>query len=303
MRRLVRGLTAAIVVFVTLASASIAAAGTEFLKYQGRDAIQVGQGGSSKVVDGIDFWIDGTPPRRFQVLGTISDERHKTGLIGVIAMSGLEHDVAKLAHEAGADAVILSGAQDNVEGYVGSTGSTAYVRPIESHASRYLVIKYLPDDRPTDGVPSTSSSGLAPPASSSIASVGTESRVALERNNGVLTVPVTINGAIQLRFMVDSGASDVTIPADVFMTLTRTGTIDASDYIGKQVYVLADGSTVPSTTFRIRKLKIGDREVTDVKASIADPRGPLLLGQSFLSRFRTWSVDNAGQVLVLGASQ
>ena len=39
--------------------------------------------------------------------------------------------------------------------------------------------------------------------------------------------------------------------------------------------------------------------MTDVRASIADVNGPLLLGQSFLKRFRSWSQDNAAHELIL----
>jgi Aspartyl protease len=44
-------------------------------------------------------------------------------------------------------------------------------------------------------------------------------------SGGTFVVPVEINGAITLNFTVDSGASHVTVPADVFSTLTRAGTI------------------------------------------------------------------------------
>src|SRR5690242_10937685 len=50
--------------------------------------------------------------------------------------------------------------------------------------------------------------------------------VAMKFAGGVYTVPVRINDALTLDFTVDSGASDVSIPADVFLTLARTGTID-----------------------------------------------------------------------------
>ena len=78
-------------------------------------------------------------------------------------------------------------------------------------------------------------------------------------------MPVQINGAIALDFMVDSGAADVSVPADVFSTLTRTGTIRDTDIIGEQTYVLADGSEVKSTTFTIRSLKVGNKIVENVK--------------------------------------
>ena len=110
-------------------------------------------------------------------------------------------------------------------------------------------------------------------------------------------VPVLINGVIELNFTVDSGAADVSIPADVLMTLLRTGTLKDSDFLGTQTYVLADGSRVPSQTFRIRMLKVGDRVIENVIGSVADVRGSLLLGQSFLGKFKSWSVDNIGRFL------
>jgi Aspartyl protease len=102
--------------------------------------------------------------------------------------------------------------------------------------------------------------------------------VALESQGGTYVVPVLINNAITLNFVVDSGASDVTIPADVVMTLVRTGTLKEEDFIGSKTYTLADGSTVPSATFRIKSLKVGDRMIDDVTAGIAPVQGTLLLG-------------------------
>jgi clan AA aspartic protease (TIGR02281 family) len=122
--------------------------------------------------------------------------------------------------------------------------------------------------------------------------------VVMQIDGGVYAVPVLINGAITLDFVVDSGAADVSIPADVVSTLIRTKTLKASDFIGRQTYVLADGSKVPSQTFLIRSLKVGDRVIEDVTASVASASGSLLLGQSFLSRFKSWSVDNTKHALV-----
>ena len=121
----------------------------------------------------------------------------------------------------------------------------------------------------------------------------------MQLEGGTYVVPVLINDAITLKFVVDSGAADVSIPADVVMTLMRTDTINDADFIGKQTYKLADGSTTPSTTFRIRSLKVGDRVLENVTGSVAPVAGGLLLGQSFLSRFNSWSVNNARHVLVL----
>jgi len=138
---------------------------------------------------------------------------------------------------------------------------------------------------PTPGIPLQQTEGLT--------------AVPMVPEGGTFVVPVTINGQLTLKFVVDSGAADVSIPADVFMTLVRTDTITEADFLGKQTYQLADGSTVPSQRFVIRSLKVGDKVLENVTGSIAPVAGSLLLGQSFLSRFTSWSIDNQRRALLL----
>ena len=159
-----------------------------------------------------------------------------------------------------------------------------------------LVCKAMPEStrvapvRPSDAPISRSNSGST---SSSVVAIP------LEKQGGTLVVPVLINNAITLNFIVDSGAADVSIPSDVVKTLMRTGTLKQADFLGKRTYVLADGSKVPSETFRIRSMKVGDRVVENVTGSVTQPDGVLLLGQSFLGRFKSWSIDNGKQALLL----
>jgi predicted aspartyl protease len=63
--------------------------------------------------------------------------------------------------------------------------------------------------------------------------------------------------------------------------------------------VLADGSKVPSQQFRIRTLKVGNKKLENVRASVASVKASILLGQTFLNRFKTWSVDNEKHVVIL----
>jgi hypothetical protein len=126
-----------------------------------------------------------------------------------------------------------------------------------------------------------------------------QAEVPIEVSHGGFVVPVVINGVVTLNFTIDSGASDVSVPADVVLTLIRAHTLEMNDFLGQKTYTLADGSTVPSQTFRIRSLKVGDRVLENVVGSIASINADLLLGQSFLSRFKSWSIDNQRQVLIL----
>jgi clan AA aspartic protease (TIGR02281 family) len=123
--------------------------------------------------------------------------------------------------------------------------------------------------------------------------------ISLKPQGGVYVIPVLINDAITLNFVLDSGAADVSIPSDVVTTLMRAGTISAADFMDTQAYTLADGSTTKSNRFRIRSLKVGDRVLENVVASISDRNADLLLGQSFLGRFKSWSIDNMTHTLVL----
>jgi predicted aspartyl protease len=119
------------------------------------------------------------------------------------------------------------------------------------------------------------------------------------KSGGIFKVPVTINGVLNLDFFVDSGAGDAQIPADVALTLMHTGTVQDSDVLGERTYTLADGSQAPSKVFRIKSLKVGNMTLENVSASIAPANGSLPLGQSFLSRFKSWSIDNSRQAIVL----
>jgi clan AA aspartic protease (TIGR02281 family) len=112
-------------------------------------------------------------------------------------------------------------------------------------------------------------------------------------------VPVKINDALTLDFLIDSGAATVSMPADVVQALVRLGTLAPGDVQGSKDYKLADGSIRASQTFQIRSLQVGDTVLQGVTGSMAPVNGGLLLGQSFLSRFRSWSIDNGKQMLVL----
>jgi clan AA aspartic protease (TIGR02281 family) len=120
-----------------------------------------------------------------------------------------------------------------------------------------------------------------------------------KKDGGTFVVPVQINGALTLDFTIDSGAAVVTLPSDVFSTLRRTGTISDADITGEETYDLANGIKTKSITFTIRSLRVGDKIVENVRASVVPDQGGLLLGQSFLERFKSWSFDNTKHQLVL----
>ncbi len=112
-------------------------------------------------------------------------------------------------------------------------------------------------------------------------------------------VPVRINQAVSIPFIVDSGASEMAIPADVFRTLMRSHSVKDSDFIGDGVFVTADGTKHTSQRFVLREVTVGRHVINDVIANVVPIEGDPLLGQSFLSRLPSWSIDNKAHVLNL----
>ena len=129
--------------------------------------------------------------------------------------------------------------------------------------------------------------------------ISRETRIPLARMSGGLIAPVVINNAIKLNFIIDSGASDVSIPAEVFSSLIRANTVTQADITATRNYKNADGEVFRSKTFIIRSLKIGNIEAPNVQAKVSPSNAPPLLGQSFLKRFKSWSIDNSTQELIL----
>jgi predicted aspartyl protease len=130
------------------------------------------------------------------------------------------------------------------------------------------------------------------------ASVST-SEVPLIEANGNLVVEITVNGLYPLLFIVDSGASDVTVPEEIVADMIRIGALTKDDFTGTNIYCLADGSTVLSEIFRIKSLKIGDRVIENVAGSVIGREGVPLLGRSLLNKFQRWSINNSKKTLEL----
>ena len=127
-----------------------------------------------------------------------------------------------------------------------------------------------------------------------------EKQIKLKFENGIYTLPVLLNNKITLDFVLDLGASDVLISADVFQVLLKTGSIQESDIIGEQVYQIADGSTAKSKVFLLKTLKVGDIEIKNVRTSISSSlNSPLLLGQSALKQLGKYQVDNSNSLLII----
>jgi hypothetical protein len=131
-----------------------------------------GQWGTRKVVNGVDIWTSGAPPRKYRVLGVINDTRGA----GVVPMAGYYSGIAAKVKQYGGDAAIEMSSQRqyvgtasfanattttsdgytgtgyrygnvvNVNGTVNTTSNTfasGTSVPLFKHHGQFLVVKYL----------------------------------------------------------------------------------------------------------------------------------------------------------------
>ena len=131
----------------------MAGCSTEYYAYQGGSPT-VGQGGACKRVNGVDIWLTGTPPRKFQIIGYIEDSRPG----GPPSMAQRNSKVAASAKQQGGDGVLM---QSDSSQYMGTftsgnaftsfngftntalTTGSSFSAPMMRREGRFFVIKYL----------------------------------------------------------------------------------------------------------------------------------------------------------------
>ena len=120
-----------------------------------------------------------------------------------------------------------------------------------------------------------------------------------KKYSGVYEVSCDING-LPLRFILDTGASTVSISSVEASFMLKNDYLNESDIKGKDYFSTATGEIREGTVINLKRIRIGDAELRNVEASVAhNQEAPLLLGQSVLERFGTVTIDNINSKLVI----
>ncbi len=126
---------------------------TEYKAFEGvQQAVINGKGGTKSIVDGMEVWDGGEPPRKFKVLGFIEDNRGSGWMQS--HTSSVRDDVVEKARNAGGDAVVKMNTQSQLAEFYkaggssfnvyGAYSSTAYYSSSAGrNVSKYAVIQYL----------------------------------------------------------------------------------------------------------------------------------------------------------------
>jgi len=118
-------------------------------------------------------------------------------------------------------------------------------------------------------------------------------RVPVARAGTGMLVDVRLNGTLTAPFLVDTGATDVLIPASVAQQLG----IQPGSETRSKTYQTANG-VVTYATVMLRSVDLGGAVVENVPASISPSMAIGLLGLSYFNHFN-YNVDAAAGVLTL----
>lgn len=117
-------------------------------------------------------------------------------------------------------------------------------------------------------------------------------RITMLKEGGVYTTPCTVNG-LRLRFIFDTGASNVSLSLSEAIFMLKNGYLDKEDLHGSSYSQIANGDVVENTTVNLKELEIGGIKIYDVDATIIhELSAPLLLGQSAIQKLGKIQIEN-----------
>ncbi len=111
-----------------------------------------------------------------------------------------------------------------------------------------------------------------------------QTKITMLKEGGVYTVPCKVNG-LPLKFIFDTGASDVSISLTEALFMFKNGYLKKED-IGESVYYsIANGDVAKGTKLNIKEIEFAGLKLYNIEASIVhETEAPLLLGQSVISK-------------------
>jgi hypothetical protein len=109
---------------VVVAAALVAGcANTQYKSFEtATTKLHLGRGGTKQVIDGMEFWDNGEPPRHFKIIGFVEDQRPDAPLPMLVQRA----EIVTKARAAGGDAVVQVANRSEVVGTSGMTFGNAW---------------------------------------------------------------------------------------------------------------------------------------------------------------------------------
>lgn len=119
------------------------------------------------------------------------------------------------------------------------------------------------------------------------------------KGSGVYEVSCRVND-LRLKFVFDTGASDISISQTESLFMLKNGYLNANDIVGKQSYIDANGNITVGTKIILRQVEIGGLLLKNITASVVNnSKAPLLFGQSALAKYGKIIIDNKKNTITM----
>lgn len=125
----------ALIIMFALALAGCAT--VDFQPYEGRNNLYEGDGGTKVVVDGVEFWANGSPPRKYSIIGVVVSEIGS----GVGDEAIIRSSVAPEVRKRGGDAAIQVNNNSSFAGLI--RAASGFYMAANVKRMQFAVIKYV----------------------------------------------------------------------------------------------------------------------------------------------------------------
>ena len=123
--------------------------------------------------------------------------------------------------------------------------------------------------------------------------------IKMKSEGGASIIPCKVNG-LNLNFIFDTGASDVSISLTEASFMLKNGYLDISDIIGTSNYLDANGNINEGVIINLREIEIAGLKLSNVKATIIkNIKAPLLLGQSAINKLGKIEIDLTSNTITI----
>lgn len=123
--------------------------------------------------------------------------------------------------------------------------------------------------------------------------INSQKIIEMEKVNGIYEIPCKVNG-IPMKFIFDTGASDVSISITEAKFLLKQGLLKKEDFIENVNYQIANGEIIEGSKINLKTIEIDGIILNNIPATVIyQQNAPLLLGQSAISKFGEYTIlDN-----------
>lgn len=124
--------------------------------------------------------------------------------------------------------------------------------------------------------------------------------IQMEKKGEVYYIPGKVNG-LNLKFIFDTGASNVCISLSEALFMIKNGYLSEDDILGSSYSQIANGELVENTNIILREIEVGGIKLHNVKALISHTiQAPLLFGQSAIQKLGPIQINGNKLIIANG---